>query len=104
MARAFLRDAPIMLLDEPTSAMDPWTEISWAEHFRRFAQGRTSIIVTHRFTTAMFADIIHVMDKRGIVESGTHDELLALGGLYAEGWARQKDSTHISAHQVGRAS
>jgi ATP-binding cassette subfamily B protein len=100
MARSFLRDAPIMLLDEPTSAMDPWAEITWADKFRRFAQGRTSVVVTHRFTTAMFSDIIHVMDKGGIVESGTHDDLLALDGLYAEGWASQKDRAHVSARHV----
>ena len=95
MARAFLRHAPIMLLDEPTSAMDPWAEITWAEQFRRFAQGRISLLVTHRFTTAMFCDVIHVMAKGAIVESGTHGELLALGGLYADGWASQKDGGRI---------
>ncbi len=104
MARAFLRHAPIMLLDEPTSAMDPWAEITWAEQFQRFAQGRTSVVVTHRFTTAMFSDVVHVMDKGRIVESGSHADLLALGGLYAVGWAGQKERTHILAQQTQYAS
>src|ERR1700722_3911858 len=58
IARAFFRQAPIILLDEPTSAMDPWTEIAWVEQMRRFAAGRIAVVVTHRFTTAMFADVI----------------------------------------------
>ncbi len=104
IARTLLRGAPIILLDEPTSAMDPWAEITWAEQFRCFAQGRTAVLITHRFTTAMFADVIHVMAGGQIVESGTHDELLALGGLYAEGWANQRDEAHISAAKVKYAS
>ena len=89
LARAFLRRAPIIILDEPTSALDPWAEADWLERFRQLALGRTSIIITHRFTTAMHADVIHVMDRGRIVESGSHQRLLALGGLYAESWSRQ---------------
>ena len=89
LARAFLRLAPIIILDEPTSALDPWAEADWLERFRQLALGRTSIIITHRFTTAMHADVIHVMDRGRIVESGSHQRLLALGGLYAESWSRQ---------------
>jgi len=98
IARAFLRHAPIILLDEPTSAMDPWAEIRWAEQFRCFAQGRMAVLVTHRFTTAMFADVIHVMTQGRVVESGTHDELLALGGLYAEGWASQRHEAYVPSN------
>jgi len=89
LARAFLRLAPIIILDEPTSALDPWAEADWLERFRQLALGRTSIIITHRFTTAMHADVIHVMDRGRIVESGNHQRLLALGGLYSESWSRQ---------------
>jgi ATP-binding cassette subfamily B protein len=89
LARAFLRRAPIIILDEPTSALDPWAEADWLERFRRLAFGRTSIIITHRFTTAMHADVIHVMDRGQIVESGSHQHLLDQSGLYAESWARQ---------------
>jgi ATP-binding cassette subfamily B protein len=89
LARAFLRRAPIIILDEPTSALDPWAEADWLERFRELAVGRTSIIITHRFTTAMHADVIHVMDRGRIVESGSHRRLLEQSGLYAESWSRQ---------------
>ena len=89
LARAFLRRAPIIILDEPTSALDPWAEADWLERFRELARGRTSIIITHRFTTAMHADVIHVMDRGRIVESGSHHRLLEQRGLYAESWSRQ---------------
>lgn len=93
LARAFLRRAPIIILDEPTSALDPWAESDWLERFRQLALGRTSIIITHRFTTAMHADVIHVMDHGRIVESGSHQRLLEQNGLYAQSWSRQMIST-----------
>ena len=87
LARAFLRRAPILILDEPTSAMDPWAEADWLARFRKLAAGRTVLIITHRFSTARFADVIHVMNAGRIVESGTHKQLLQAGGRYAQGWA-----------------
>ncbi|HSE19586.1 MAG TPA: ABC transporter ATP-binding protein [Pyrinomonadaceae bacterium] len=92
LARAFLRRAPIIILDEPTSALDPWSEADWLERFRQLAFGRTSIIITHRFTTAMHADMIHVMDRGRIVESGNHQRLIEQNGLYAQSWSRQMSS------------
>jgi ATP-binding cassette, subfamily B, bacterial len=89
LARAFLRRAPIIILDEPTSALDPWAEADWLERFRKVAAGRTTIIITHRLTTAMQADVIHIMDEGRIVESGSHEELLQVRGLYAKSWMRQ---------------
>jgi ATP-binding cassette subfamily B protein len=89
LARAFLRQARVIILDEPTSAMDSWAEADWMDRFRELAAGRTAIIITHRFTTAIRADIIHVMEAGHIVESGSHAELLALGGRYAVSWASQ---------------
>jgi ATP-binding cassette subfamily B protein len=89
LARAFFRGAPIVLLDEPTSAMDSWAESEWLDRFRTLVEGRTALIVTHRFTTAMRADVIHVMHAGALVESGTHAELLALGGRYAMSWRAQ---------------
>jgi ATP-binding cassette, subfamily B, bacterial len=89
LARAFYRRAPIVVLDEPTSAMDSWAEADWLTRFRSLVVGKTAIIITHRFTTARYADVIHVIDEGCIVESGTHDELLALGGRYARSWQAQ---------------
>jgi ATP-binding cassette subfamily B protein len=89
LARAFLRQAPLIILDEPTSAMDSWAEADWLERFCHLAKGRTAIIITHRFTIARRADIIHVMSDGEIVESGCHDELLALGCRYAQSWKSQ---------------
>lgn len=97
LARTFFRQAPIMLLDEPTSAMDPWTEADWMGRFRTLAQDRTTLIVTHRLTTAMRADTIHVMVDGQIVESGHHHELLTRGGSYAQLWATQlQDHLNLS--------
>lgn len=89
LARAYWRLAPILVLDEPTSAMDPWAEHDWLQRFRQLAEGRTALIITHRFTTAMYADTIHVMENGQVVESGTHSELLALQGRYAKSWHEQ---------------
>jgi ATP-binding cassette subfamily B protein len=97
LARAFLRRAPVVLLDEPTSAMDSWAETDWLKRFRALAEGRTAIIVTHRFTTAMHADVIHVMQDGRIVESGTHGDLLTREGLYARSWHAQMLSARSGA-------
>jgi ATP-binding cassette subfamily B protein len=91
-ARAYLRNSPIMILDEPTSMLDSWSEADWFERFRKLADERTALLITHRFTIAMRADIIHVMDEGGIVESGTHRELVARGGQYARSWEAQMEA------------
>jgi len=89
LARAFFRPAPVILLDEPTSAMDSWAEADWLKRFRSLAAGRTAVVVTHRFTTAMQADVIHVMDQGRVVESGSHAALIARGEAYARSWNAQ---------------
>ncbi|WP_026733933.1 ABC transporter ATP-binding protein [Fischerella sp. PCC 9605] len=101
LARAFFRRAQIVILDEPTSAMDPWAEYDWLERFRTLARGRMAIVITHRFTLAMQADIIHVMRDGQIVESGSHDQLLALDGLYAQSWKAQMESSASPVMESG---
>jgi ATP-binding cassette subfamily B protein len=83
LARAFLRDSQILVLDEPTSALDPRAEWQVFEHIRELARGRAVVLISHRFSTVRLADRIHIMDRGRIVESGTHEELVALGGTYA---------------------
>ena len=94
LARAFMRHAPLIILDEPTSAMDSWAETDWLKRFRALAAGRTAMIVTHRFTTAMQADVIHVMSEGRVSEFGTHAQLLQRGGAYARSWRAQMRAEH----------
>jgi ATP-binding cassette subfamily B protein len=97
LARAFYRQAPLVILDEPTSFMDSWAENEWLDRFCKLVQDRTALIVTHRFTTAMRADLIYVMDRGRVVEFGSHGELLEQNGLYATSWRSQ-----IRAGNIGR--
>lgn len=83
LARAFIADNPILLLDEPTSAMDAWAEREWIKRFRDLAAGKTSVVITHRFSTAMYADKIFVVDEGKIVEEGTHEELMSSDTAYS---------------------
>ena len=83
LARAILRDSQILILDEPTSAMDAKAEAELFERFHELAQGRIAILISHRLSTVKMADRIFVVDRGQIVEQGTHDDLMRQQGLYA---------------------
>src|SRR5690242_18763967 len=83
IARAFLKNAPILLLDEPTSALDPATESAIMETIKELMRGRTTLIATHRLATIHNLDHIIVLEHGRIVEQGRGAELIARGGIYA---------------------
>ena len=84
MARAFWRDAGILILDEPSSSLDPLAEAELTREFRALLGGRSALVISHRLSTVQLADRIYVMDGGRIAERGTHADLLAQGGLYAK--------------------
>ena len=92
IARAMLKDAPILLLDEATSALDSESERLVQEALRRLMTGRTTILIAHRLSTVVYADVIYVMDRGRIVERGRHAELIARSGQYARLWAMQTNA------------
>src|SRR5579871_566455 len=89
IARAFLKNAPILILDEPTAALDARTEAQLLQVLESLMKGRTTFIIAHRLSTIRKADRILVLDQGAIVEQGTHPELLARGGLYASLYGKQ---------------
>ena len=82
IARALLKDAPVLVMDEPTSALDTPTEREVLDALQALTRGRTTIVIAHRLDTMLRADRIAVLDGGRIVETGTHDALLAAGGRY----------------------
>lgn len=83
LARAFMRDAQIIVLDEPTSSMDAKAEYEAFQNFHQLVRGRTAILISHRFSTVRMADRIYVLEQGHVSESGSHDELLRQKGTYA---------------------
>ncbi len=84
IARAYMREADVLILDEPTAALDARSEFEVFQRFKELSQGRTAVLISHRFSTVRMADRILVLDGGRIEEAGAHDELLAAGGHYAE--------------------
>lgn len=89
LARALFRDAPLLILDEPSSALDADTEYDIFSRFREIVKGRTAILISHRFTNVSLADRIVVMEKGSVVEAGRHDELMAKRGIYYNMYTKQ---------------
>jgi ATP-binding cassette subfamily B protein len=93
IARALVRDPSVLVLDEATSSLDPETEAAVQETIRKLARGRTSLSVTHRLAPVVHATRVFVMDDGRVVEEGSHEELLAIRGVYASLWAKQQGFT-----------
>ena len=89
LARALYKDAPVVILDEPTAALDPIAENEIYSRFNSFVQNKTAIYISHRLSSCAFCDKIAVFDKARLVEPGTHRELLGAGGKYSELWNAQ---------------
>ncbi|WP_460775269.1 ABC transporter ATP-binding protein [Microbacterium sp. GXF7504] len=100
IARVLLKDPPVLLLDEATSALDTVSERVVQEALDAAARGRTTITIAHRLSTVIGADVIHVVEAGRIVESGTHAELIARGGLYADLAAQQLAASRIEADEA----
>jgi len=91
LARAFFRNAEIVILDEPASSLDALAEAEIFHRFRELVKGRTAVLISHRFSTVLLADHIYVLDQGKIIEHGTHTELMAKNGHYAEMFRAQAD-------------
>ena len=100
IARIFLKDAPILILDEATSALDSEVEAAIQDNLFRLMEGKTVLAIAHRLSTIAQMDRLIVLDQGRIVEQGTHDELVAAGGLYAELWARQSGGFLVEPDRI----
>ena len=96
LARAFFRDSHMIILDEPTSSIDPKSEYELFQRFKEILNGRTSLLISHRMSTVRMADKIFVMNEGYIVESGTHEQLMSADGIYADLFKTQAKSYSFS--------
>ena len=92
LARAFMRDCEVLVLDEPTAALDAENELKVFQQFRELTSDKTAVLISHRFSTVRMADRIFVIEDGHVSEEGTHNELLAVGGTYARLFNLQAES------------
>jgi ABC-type multidrug transport system fused ATPase/permease subunit len=104
IARAFLKDAPVLILDEPTSSIDSKTEAGILQALERLMIGRTTLLVAHRLSTIRHADQIVVLDRGQLVEQGSHEALLRRQGLYWQLYELQFGSVHSNGRTIGQPS
>ena len=102
LARALYKNAPILLLDEPTAALDPIAENDIYQKYAAMTEGRTSVFISHRLASTRFCDRILLIDGGAIAEQGSHEELLARGGKYAELFEVQSKYYREEGEQDGR--
>ena len=89
IARALYKDAPIVIMDESTAALDPVSEYEIYSRFGRMVEGKTSVYISHRMSSCRFCDVVFVFDGGTIVQQGSHEALLAQDGLYSRLWQAQ---------------
>jgi ATP-binding cassette subfamily B protein len=100
LARAFFRDASLVILDEPTAALDARAESALFAGMRQLLEGRSAVLISHRFSSVRSADRIYVLEHGKVVEHGTHEQLMELDGTYAELFTLQA-SQYLSAARSG---
>lgn len=104
LARALLRDSQLILLDEPTSSLDPVAEFEFFEKFRQMTRDRSALIISHRFSTVHLADRIYVLDGGRVIEQGSHDNLMNLQGFYADLYQKQSASYRTETPEAGMSA
>jgi ATP-binding cassette subfamily B protein/ATP-binding cassette subfamily C protein len=103
VARGFYRDAPLLICDEPTASLDARAEHALFERIRRHSDGRTVLLITHRLASVRYADRIYVLDHGKVVEEGTHERLIAFGGLYADLYNLQASAYAVAEPPLSHA-